>query len=262
MYTKLIVLGGMLVTFPMQDTQNPTYEGQTLEEQITRAKREMETMGITTEQKGMYKPMVSNLLYRGISPWSNLYYSSKTGIGEAIKEKTQEFIFNMFRDREGLDKEELNGFWQPVEDAWHLYLGLPQENGTFGISDYRPSKGTENKYYFKINGYWAYLANDHYDGKPKEMIRRIVEEYELFKKNNPEKKFHVADYYGVMSDYSIEKGKDSKGEYISVYDRWDLDRAPIEIGKPIEIYDRIHFNSETFEPLDALEPSRRTLRVQ
>jgi hypothetical protein len=71
----------------LQDTQNPTYEGQTLQEQIARAKREMATMGITTEQKAAYKPLVSQLVLRGITPFSMPYHSNmKMAAEEQLKE--------------------------------------------------------------------------------------------------------------------------------------------------------------------------------
>ncbi len=41
-----------------------------------------------------------------------------------------------------------------LDDAWRLYLGMPQEDNTFGISDYQPSRSKDDKYYFKIKGFW------------------------------------------------------------------------------------------------------------
>jgi hypothetical protein len=56
-----------------------------------------------------------------------------------------------------------------------------------------------------------------------------------------------------MGNYTWTKGEDKKGHYIAYYDKWDLD-IPIEeygfIGKPFEIYDRIYYNPDTFEPIE------------
>jgi hypothetical protein len=57
----------------------------------------------------------------------------------------------------------------------------------------------------------------------------------------------------IMGNYTWTKGEDKKGHYIAYYDKWDLD-IPIEeygfIGKPFEIYDRIYYNPDTFEPIE------------
>jgi hypothetical protein len=59
-----------------------------------------------------------------------------------------------------------------------------------------------------------------------------------------------------MKDYTImdplrnvkySTGKDNKGEYLSIYDVYDLKSNPLEgfIGEPYEIYDRLYYNPET-----------------
>jgi hypothetical protein len=59
---------------------------------------------------------------------------------------------------------------------------------------------------------------------------------------------------GVMGNYKISRGVDEKGHFISYYDKWKLDIGPEKnggfIGKPFEIYDRIYYNPETFEPIE------------
>lgn len=39
---------------------------------------------------------------------------------------------------------------KPSEDAWAMYLGIPQKYGTFDISDDKPVKSSQDMYYFKI----------------------------------------------------------------------------------------------------------------
>ena len=54
-----------------------------------------------------------------------------------------------------------------------------------------------------------------------------------------------------MGNYTLSEGQDEKGNYISYYDRWDLDIPGASIiGKPFEIYDRIYYNPETFEIIE------------
>ena len=100
-------------------------------------------------------------------------------------------------------------------DAFNFYMGKPQENNTFSDSKYKPSNSKDpNAKYYSLN-----------DPTLKE---RIVQSY-------PGKPAE-----SVMGNYKVSKGKDEKGEYISYYDKWDL--APVDFGKPFEIYDRIYLN--------------------
>jgi len=54
---------------------------------------------------------------------------------------------------------------------------------------------------------------------------------------------------GAMQNHFVTPGKDARGEYISYYDKWDinplsgLEKIGIhtEFGKPIDIYDRIYY---------------------
>lgn len=46
-----------------------------------------------------------------------------------------------------------------LDDAWRMYLGLPQKDNTFGISDFQPKNSKDDKYYYKINGFWNDFAS-------------------------------------------------------------------------------------------------------
>jgi hypothetical protein len=118
-----------------------------------------------------------------------------------------------------------------------LYLGLPQKNKSFGISEYQPGDSKENKYYFKPNyldenlknrlvkSYLdnvdddtnVYIANERTDafGQKTDSLRRagVPNENPIYAKwmvDNP------------LGDFKMSKGKDEKGHYISIYDNWDL----------------------------------------
>lgn len=57
--------------------------------------------------------------------------------------------------------------------------------------------------------------------------------------------------YGVMGEFTISLGQDEKGHYISYYDLWNLEKS-VEgekglLGKSFEIYDRIHYDPNTYE---------------
>jgi hypothetical protein len=150
-----------------------------------------------------------------------------------------------------LGRQELHGaIWgKTTEDAWRLYLGIPQAHNTFGISDYQPSKHKEVKYYFKINDFFEKLFQHYpYSSLPRsDTLRMYV--LGIGAKRHKIKKDQIA---GIMGDYTMSIGEDEKGSYVSYYDKWDLDQIPIEkngfVGKPYEIYDRLYYDPETFEP--------------
>ena len=251
-----------------------------------RAKRELETNGITPEQREAYKPGISELLYRGIVP-------SEYETGEKIKE----FISKLVNERGKARKER--------EDAWKFYLGLPQEYDTFGISEYRPGKGVENKYYYKINqytpGFKRFLKRDkdaigrykdaieHYEDRTRKIpsyvtkqglygsMESLITLEKLIKfidesGNNliiggtlgmefltiSEERGFDGEIWGtdelIMVNYKLSRGQDEKGYYISYYDIWNLEGSTEGeeglLGKPFEIYDRIYYNPETFEIID------------
>ena len=168
-----------------------------------------------------------------------------------------------------------------LDDAWRLYLGLPQQYNSFDISEYKPAKDTEDKYYYKINKFWDAFLSEHleksYDflgytefaelpeDERKEFIRLKSTEsglkgkIELIQKFGKNGKFmfegtEVGEDGGdVMYHYTVSLGKDEKGSYISYYDKWDLASFLSQnvitrgVGQPFEIYDRLYYDPVTFE---------------
>jgi hypothetical protein len=133
-------------------------------------------------------------------------------------------------------------------DAQNLYNGLPQQYGTFAVSKNRPSEATDkNAIYYSItndklrdelrnmlltNKYApATEFNNEYHGGP-------LHDQRLTKVPGSKNKVVAYDNSGIMGDYTASLGKDDKGEYISYYDKWDI--APMDFGKPMEIYDKIY----------------------
>lgn len=160
------------------------------------------------------------------------------GEGDRLYEKGEELLQN-------LGSDDIQS-----EDAWRLYLGLPQKNNTFSISDYTPSKSKEkNKEYYALPESFKKTLSDE---------RNISDLLEAVK-NGPavigEYSMHLGIQDGstprVLGNFTIDKGKDKKGEYLSYYDKYDLHPtsglfgqfdADNIIGKPLEIYDRIYLN--------------------
>lgn len=135
------------------------------------------------------------------------------------------------------------------EDAWSLYLGLPQQQGTYEVSPFQPatSKDKNAVYYRRPNLLLNLLGRD---GDPVAGIREAVE---YLRTNDA----WLRNADGVMGDLAhrrvkLGQGADERGPYISLYDIYDLD-APIEgqgagVGRPFEIYDRLYYDPQTFRP--------------
>lgn len=201
-----------------------------------RATREMQENGITSEQKMAYELWLNDIIYRGFSPMIDVgeYYA----LGGKVSFKLVKHMIGSFIKNEIVGREDLGPVY---EDTWRVYLGLPQEHNTLGISDYRPSKSKDNVYYYKLNDVeQVLLTGAGYELK--NIIKSLAE-------NDPKGKYLALSR--PLGRYTWQLGEDEKGKYVSYYDRWDLD-LPGEkgrglIGIPYEVYDRFYYDPATFE---------------
>lgn len=222
------------------------------ESPINRARKELADTGITSEQAAAYRPVVSKLLRKGVDP-SDEYSTPEDVMGIAKRFLPSLLSKDAQRQRELSSPE-------ATEDAWRLYLGIPQKSGTFDISDYAPTKGTgDAPYYFRIKEFFPRLLADwgmpDPDKKPADSVKGIVRVVSA----SPDRKF-VA-YDDTMANYTLTLGRDARGHYIAYYDKWDLapsvledSQVPIDklVGKPLEIYDRLYYDPVTFEPIKSV----------
>ena len=180
--------------------------------------------------------------------------------------------------KEDLDKrseEALNRFIDspPGEhnDLLRTTLGLKPKYNTLDISDYKPSLSKDkDQIYYKLKGVTSpekllgvYDAMQKGNNKPlvfasDEMNKVLSEDQDLAKKINeiaygknfsdePIKDFDYSkEFPRSLGKFTITKGKDDKGEYISYYDKWDLAPSDVNVdaivGKPLEVYDRFYLN--------------------
>ncbi len=218
--------------------------------------------GITDERADAYSPGVSEVLNRSVLPFA---YQS---VSDIIFEAPENLISNHEKiTRVALGSEpSLNQEWhydksqhQDREDAWRLYLGLPQEYGTFGISDFQPEGSKDDVYYYKINDWLEkYSASRAMSAAEREQIKPIkliVDSIDLASQieigedldrlingvyiprlnqditRAPGQSIIVEDIRkyttdnqggGIMGNFRFSKGHDSKGLYVSYYDNWDL----------------------------------------
>lgn len=125
--------------------------------------------------------------------------------------------------------------WKDRYDAWALYLGRPQKDKSFKLSDYTPTKGDPNSPYYDFNN----MSN--------KVRTRMLQDYI---NNQKDGKYIGADGsvsgddMGTMGNYTLSGGKDDKGDYVSYYDKWDLNGSH-GVGKPFDIYGRIYYDPKT-----------------
>ncbi|MEK7637267.1 MAG: hypothetical protein AAB402_02675 [Patescibacteria group bacterium] len=231
-----------------------------------RASLELSNNGITTEQREAYKPGLSDLTYRLVTPkgYQSLQQILQRAPGNLAD---RENVIVPPQDEDDIQYSAKNN--PDREDAWKMYLGLPQKNNTFGISEFRPDNGTEDKYYYRIND-WALRFSRSFKRTGDEAIEdstfmkanlvpallRIIDERngaedpaedgsfrsvdDIPWKNTDEpgtailsdapaaNEFSESNAIGVMGAFKVSKGQDEHGTYISYYDRWDLGRVPLE----------------------------------
>lgn len=261
----LIPLIFIAPTFKPESKSKPLFSNRAV------AAEQLKNNGITDDQKSAYNKGISELLYEGIIP---VGYKSLWGILKYLPNNLLENDLNNPANNENAEKRSYyKKHCSDREDAWRLYLGLPQKNNTFGISEYKPVNSEEDKYYYQINNWFEKFSKElpHKDHSQSSAIRKILvvmDEYQ-YSENKDISDSVLVEYidknsilandnnfgssWGVMGDYKISLGQDERGSYISYYDIWNLEGS-IEgeeglLGKPFEIYDRIYYDPVTFEPI-------------
>jgi len=242
--TKVLIVGGMLLVsacglqrMSASSLEKISWKNNPMQkEMVLRAENELSRDGITSEQREAYG-VLSERVYETIRPLSYLEYGPN---------KIKDFILNNKRKEYAGDS---------MEDAWRLYLGMPQLNNTFQISKVRPSKEKgDAPYYYK-------LPKDHEKKLFDMCMNPTTYPVTFWPKGimndfNPGGKSDKG--IGVMGHFHHGIGKDDKGNYFSYYDNWDLTPKVLGIkidtgklmGKPFEIYNRVYYNPETREITD------------
>lgn len=146
------------------------------------------------------------------------------------------------------------------DDQWATYLQIPEEERRsdkeirkIKPAIYRPTKGDVGEAVYKLS----------LDAEDKQAL---IDDAIFFNNPGENKVSRVLDKY--LGDHTVGRGRDSKGEYVSYYDRYDLNPVaggtPIRtgirsfdkwisgatsdmdlslgIGKPFELYDRIYLD--------------------
>jgi hypothetical protein len=247
-FTELVI--GDNINFPAVEKIKESKKEETFEEMKERAKKELAENGITSEQARIYNP-INAVLKRGIVPF-----------GYHPKQKIAEFIPNLVFGSDNIKGDVSGENVNRRQDAWRLYLGIPQKNDTFGISDYTPNEEKKSgaifseSYCFKLKTFWEkYLeVGFSHINTTLPVWRSFVVSF-LIERIQKEGGVFITDdeFTVVMGVFNFQLGKDEKGSYIAYSDVWDLNVFPENekgfFGKPFHIYDRMYYDPETYEPL-------------
>jgi hypothetical protein len=157
----------------------------------------------------------------------------------------------------------------PLGDLYRYYGGLPLEHNVLMDSQYKPVKSKDkNAKYISLN-------------RDPEFVNEVLENYKRVSSGKLDKgesrlgddTWQVSGYSSAGKDahkttkqgsdhhsnaigrYTLGKGKDEKGEYISYYDTFDQGTGSgispgelLGLTKPFEIYDRIYLDPKTGKP--------------
>ena len=202
---------------------------------IALAKEQMEKDGITDELKKGYVEGKSEKAYNNIIPQG--YGNIETNL-----DRYRRLAQNIGRDPDGLwydgPKDNKNLYTIPNrEDAFRLYLGMPQVNNSFGVSDYRPGDSEDKSMvylkpnYFNEDPIRQALVDQYFkelDVDEDENLKELVDKKTIGNERGlPRGKYQgdgtawpEAD--NSLGDFTFDMGEDEKGTYISIYDIWDL----------------------------------------
>lgn len=195
---------------------------------------------------------VKSRLYKNLSP---IGYEDLFRVPKAIFLNEQDIYHNKMKDMPVLD------------EIYAQYLGIPEKNRHFNKrlekSKYKPTQGGENVTYYKlpqktVDGK-TILGDDHrYSGSANTFVDTMV--FDATYMNPGENKQQLNTELGY---YTVGRGRDNKGDYVSYYDKWDINPFSgrlqnntvlptnirkmlkdinLDFGVPINIYDRIYFD--------------------
>jgi hypothetical protein len=246
---------------------------------ISGAKRLASTIFGERSETG-YVPGVSEAIYNTVIPdYEGAHYGqfadalgriARGDPGDIDSRMAQSLGGPMRTNREG---EPMKPRGEGEEDAWRMYLGLPQASGTFQESEYRPTIGSGEDIRYRdfsrpdrvIDTLVSQRDLDEplagfdpeapFTARERESLRRAYAIEGLVKEiEGTGGSVLETDTMGfggdVMGDYTLGVGEDEGGSYLSYYDKWDLAPQVAQIsraGQPFDIYGRMYYNPETYE---------------
>jgi len=198
-----------------------------------------------------YPSFLAKRLYDSVTP---IGYDVNHAVKEILAGEKQPFMWDgkpqtweTFGNNLDMSDEQADYIRNSSQDAWGMYLGIPQEYDTFKESSYQPSIGHDNN-----DKYFAFNYDD--DIWDHALLYNTFDE--TFKENNPNGKIIEDTGAGgfTLNNYKIDKGYDEDVDlpYISYSDKFDFNipimgsSIPGEkiIGNPFDIYGRMYYDPD------------------
>lgn len=188
-------------------------------------------------------------LYDNITPIG--YNDVIKRVKSAVKDNKREDIKGMLDSSFEFDEQ---GYNMQRDALWAQYLQIPEnkrhrlydlynKSARLKKAEYQPSIGKKSNMFYSLT-----LPGYIKDKVVEEGIGLNYNDRKGIAARNLET-FLPSALGNYLGDYTVSKGHDDKGSYISYYDMWDLDPsgrnkgdASMSIGKPIPIYDRIYLD--------------------
>lgn len=192
---------------------------------------------------------VRHRLYKHINP--NLPYTTdviKGALDAILLDQVRDDLKYDYKWYRSLQHDDFND----IDAIYGQYLNIPKNERyskhQLQKSKYKPSIGGENEEYYKLS-----------------LSKRLLDDFVDYTLNRVRPNSNeISAYFASknLGNHTIGRGIDNNGEYISYYDKWDLNpfngagtmgNLPIVInkgsgdvsmgiGKPVNIYDRIYLN--------------------
>ena len=243
-----------------------------------------------------YIPEVSESIYHAVTPWA------ATSLDSGVASDLADAMSRIARGDPGAPREGDDLRPGDEEDAFRMYLGLPQEHGTFEESRFRPSVGSGEDIRYRdfvdqervlnelvqehsmildplyeldkpstFSAPWAYRQEgQERPNAIRDVVRMLDDESSGVKSLKQYKSSRLGPrweplgyregeggpfhrYSDLLGTYTLDKGEDERGSYLSYYDKYDLAHLPARVskaGKPFDVYGRMYYDPETYEYLD------------
>jgi len=97
-----------------------------------------------------------------------------------------------------------------------MYLGKPQQNNTLKIASQSPTKGDPNKLYYEFTNVPEAVKKSMFELAPNNVGDKATLAFDF---TQPFETYEETPTMGTMGTYTLSRGVDAKGNYVSYYDK-------------------------------------------
>lgn len=224
------------------------------EDEPTQKMKKPVTTGGAGYIPGNYGIDIKHRLYENLSPIS---YDDLTRVSDAILLNKPDRYHAKMKNMPVLD------------EIYAQYLGIPEKDRHFNMrlekSKYKPTLGGENVTYYKLpqkrgrNNEGTVIGDYHWrDGATNTYMDDMIFDATYMEPGTNKQQLNIE-----LGHYTVGRGIDNNGDYVSYYDKWDLNpfsgrlqnttalpfpvrkvlsNANMDFGTPVYIYDRIYLD--------------------